>query len=199
MRLTEVLRCRRNLERCVGQLQDLCTSKRLQLNPDKTEIILFGSKANLAKLKADELRLHLGSVDIKPFTVMRDLGVWLDSELTMRDHISRTASSCFFRLHRWRQLRGVVFCSTMQRLVSALVLSRLDYCNAVRTGLPSTTLDPLRRVLKAAICLIAGLGPRDHVTEQMKKLHWLPIKYRINFKLSDDARRWDWSMPTIHS
>ena len=115
--------------------------------------------------------------------MVRDLGVWLDSELTMHDHISRTASSCFFHLRRMRQLRGVVCCSTMQRLVSALVLSRPDYCNAVLCGLPSTTLDPLRRVLNAEIHLIAGLGPRDHVTEQMKKLHWLPIKYRMNFKL----------------
>ena len=49
--------------------------------------------------------------------------------------------------------------------------------------LSSTTLDPFRRVLNAAIRLVAGLGTRDHMTEQMKKLHWLPIKYRINFKL----------------
>ena len=47
----------------------------------------------------------------------------------------------------------------------------------------STTLDPLRRILNAAVHLVAGFGPRDHMTEQMKKLHWLPIKYRINFKL----------------
>ena len=53
----------------------------------------------------------------------------------------------------------------------------------VLSGRPSTTLDPLRRVLSAAVCLVAGLGPRDHVTEQMKTLHWLPIKYHINFKL----------------
>ena len=103
--------------------------------------------------------------------------------LHMRDHISRTGSSCFFHLRRLRKLRGVVCCSTMQRLVSALVLSRLDYCNTVLSGLPSTTLDQLRWVLNAEIRLVAGLGPRDRVTEQMKKLHWLPIKYRTNFKL----------------
>ena len=51
------------------------------------------------------------------------------------------------------------------------------------SGLPSTTLDPLRRVLNAASRLVADLGPRNHVTEQMKKLYWLPIKYRINFKI----------------
>ena len=127
--------------------------------------------------------LQLGSVDIKPSTVVRDLGVWLDSELTMHDHMSRAASSCFFHLRRLHQLCGVVCRSTMQQLVSALVLSRLDYCNAVLSELPSTTLDPLQRGLNAAVCLAAGVGPRDHVTEQMKELHWLPIKYRINFKL----------------
>ena len=154
MRFTEVLRYRRNLERCVGKIQDWCTSKRLELNKDKTEMIWFGSKVNLAKLKADELCLHLGSVDIRPSTVVRDLGVdirpstvvrdlgvWLNSELTMRDHMSRTASSCFFYLCRLHQLRGVVCCSTIYRLVSALVLSKLDYCNAMLSGLPSTTLD----------------------------------------------------------
>ena len=73
MRLTEVQRYRRNLERFVGQIQDWCTSKRLQLNPDKIEIISFRSKANL--VKADELCLHLGSVDIRPSNVLRDLGV----------------------------------------------------------------------------------------------------------------------------
>ena len=74
-------------------------------------------------------------------------------------------------------------CSDLfQRLVSALVLSRLDYCNEVLSGFPSMTLDPLQRIFNAAVRLVAGLGPRDHVAEQMKELHWfLPIKYRINF------------------
>ena len=112
MRLTEVLQYQRNLERCMGQIKD---SKRLQLNPDKTDIIWLESKANRAKLKADKLCLHLESVDIKPSTVVRDLCIWLDSELTMHDHISRTASSCFFHLRRPRQLRGVV-CDLFQRL-----------------------------------------------------------------------------------
>ena len=116
------------------------TSKRLQLNPDKTEIMWLGSKVNL---KAD----RLGPFEIKPPTSVRDLCVKLDSILTLHDHIWRTASSCFVHLHRLRQLLGAVCRSTMQRFVSALVLSSLDYCNAVLAGLPSTILDPLRRVL----------------------------------------------------
>ena len=71
----------------------------------------------------------------------------------------------------------------MQRLVSAFVIARLDYCNSVMAGLPASSLAPLNRVLSAAVRLVAGLGPRDHVIEHMKRLHWLPIQFRIKFKL----------------
>ena len=50
-------------------------------------------------------------------------------------------------------------------------------------GLPASSLTPLNRVLSAAVRLVAGLGPCDHVTEHMKRLHWLPIQFRIKFKL----------------
>ena len=73
----------------------------------------------------------------------------------------------------------------MQRLVSAFVISRLDYCNSTLTvaGLPACALEPLQRVLHAAVRLVAGLGPREHVRKSMKNLHWLPIAHRIKFKL----------------
>ena len=46
-----------------------------------------------------------------------------------------------------------------------------------------TQLDQLRLVLNATDYLIAILGLRDDMIEQMKELHWLPIRYHINFKL----------------
>ena len=169
--------------------------------PRQAEIIWFGSKANLDKLKADELCLHFGSVDIRPSTVVRDLVVWLDSELTMRDHISRTASSYFFNLRRLRQLRGVVCCSTMQRLVSSLVLSRLDI--AMRCCLDFH----LRHLILAASSQCCNPSRRwswssRPLTDQMKKLHCILVANQIPYQfqvMSDDSRRCDWSMPAIHS
>ena len=108
---------------------------------------------------------------INPSETVRDLGVLLDSELTMRPHIARTASTCFCHLRRLHQLRRFADQSTTQRLISAFVIARLDYCNSVMTGLPASSLTPLNRVLSAAVRLVAGLGPRDHVTEHMKHLH----------------------------
>ena len=68
-----------------------------------------------------------------------------------------------------------LFCLVTARLVSALVISRLDYCNSVLTHLPASTLAPLQRVLNAAVRLVHDLGPREHVTPAMYELHWLPI------------------------
>jgi len=64
-----------------------------QLNADKTEVIWFGSKANLAKLKAADLSLSVGSESIRPVSVVRDLGVLLDAQLSMKQHINKTIKS----------------------------------------------------------------------------------------------------------
>src|SRR6218665_1151779 len=69
-------------------------------------------------------------------------------------------------------------------LIQALVISRLDYCNSVLSGLPSSTLQPLSSVLHTAARLIKDLSPIDHITPILKQLHWLPIHARIAFKIS---------------
>ena len=65
------------------------------------------------------------------------------------------------------------------RLVSAFVLSRLDYCNAVLAGLPATTMAPLQRVLHAAARLVPELKPRVPVKLALGDLYWLPVPQRI--------------------
>lgn len=172
-----------SLQQCVFELHRWCASRRLQLNPSKTEIIWFGSRSSLSKMEGIDLALHVGSDVIEPTSCVRDLGVFLDCELSMKQHIGKVASACFYHLRRLRQVRRILGETVVARLVSAFILSRLDYCNSVLANLPKKSIEPLQRVQNAAARLVKNLGPRDHVSSALRELHWLPVQYRITYKL----------------
>jgi len=74
-------------------------------------------------------------------------------------------------------------------LVQALVLSRLDYCNALLAGLPACTVKPLQLIQNAAVRVVFNEPMRVHVTPLFISLHWLPIAARIKFKVRMFAYR----------
>jgi hypothetical protein len=163
------------LNDCFADVSGWCASKRLQLNADKTKLLLFGIPTNLKKIPLGSDVMQAGSSVIKPADVVRDLRVMLDAQLSIREHISQTVQTCFFHLCRLRSVRQQLGRDVTIKLVVALVFSRLDFCNAVQAGLPAATLAPLQRVLHAAARLVNGLRPCDHVTSTLKELHWLPM------------------------
>jgi len=94
----------------------------------------------LEKISDSDLMLDTGTRVIRPVKSVRDLGVHLDSELTMKIHISKVVSSCYHQLHRIRQVRRLVGQDVAQWLFSAFILSRLDYYNSLLSRLPGSTI-----------------------------------------------------------
>ena len=172
-----------SLQDCVIAFSNWCASKRLQLNAKKTEVLWFGTVVELRKVDPADRCLTVGSHAIQPVEVVRDLGVYFDAHLSMKEHIARVSLTCFCHLRRLRLIRRNLGREVAARLVSAFIISRLDYCNSMLAHLPASTLAPLQRVLSAAARLVMDLGPRDHVSSALHELHWLPIAERINFKL----------------
>ena len=97
----------------------------------------------------------------------------LDCELSMQRHVSKVTSICFFYIRRLKQIRRLVGLDVTAALVSALAVSRLDYCNAVLSGLPKSTIAPLQRAQNAAARLVKCLAPHDHIITALRDLHWL--------------------------
>jgi len=165
---------RSTLQDCITDVSSWCSSRRLQLNTSKTEFIIWlGSRRTLDKVSRSDLTLQLDSGTLNPVEVVRDLGVLLDCELSMKQYIARITSNCFYHLRRLRQIRPVVGKEVTSQLVSVFVLSRLDYCNSLLAGLPSTAVKPLQRVQNTAVRLVLNLGLRDHATPGLQQLHWL--------------------------
>ncbi len=126
-----------------------------------------------------DFSIQLGSSTITPSSSVRNLGVIFDDQLTFKEHIVKTARSYRFALHNIRKIRPFLTEHAAQLLVQALVISRLDYCNALLAGLPSNTIKPLQMIQNAAARLVFK---RAHVTPLFVSLHWLPVAARIQFK-----------------
>ena len=120
---------------------------------------------------------------IEPAGCSRPGCVTIDNALSLKKHISKVVSVCYFHLCRLKPIRRILGRQITTSLVSFFVLSRLDYCNSVLAGLPKSTIVSLQRVQNAAARLICGPGPHDHVTPALYELHWLPVEQRVTFKL----------------
>ena len=159
------------------------TENRLKLNPDKTEFLLIGTPA-----KRDAFEQYfpldiLGS-PVSPCKSARNLGVLFDSGFTFSNHISAISRACYANIRILSRVRRYLSFKASKMLASALVSSRLDYCNSL---LASCTGKDLRRlqILQNILCrVVCRLPWRARVSSSMKSLHWLPIRFRINFKIS---------------
>ncbi len=163
---------------CLADISAWMKEYHLQLNLVKTELLVFPATPTLQH----DFTIQLGSSTITPLASVRNLGVIFNDQLTFKDHIAKTARSCRFALHNIRKIRPFLTEHAAQLLVQALVISRLDYCNALLAGLPSNTIKPLQMIQNATARLVFNEPKRAHVTPLFVSLHWLPVAARIQFK-----------------
>jgi len=101
------------LQNCITDGHEWCTSRRLQLNDAKADLVWFGSRSNLTKLASSDCSLLVGGNIIKPSTTVCDLGVLLDSELSLKQHVNKVVSSCYYHIRRLRQVSHCVWQDVM--------------------------------------------------------------------------------------
>ena len=167
---------------CTEKIESWMSSNRLKMNADKTQVIWIGSRQQLAKVDIKEFQLL--SANILFSTTVSNLGVHLDSRLTMQDHVAAMCRSCFFQLRQLRTIRSSLTTDAAKTLAQAFVGGRLDYCNSLLYGVSGELLRRLQSVQNAAARFITGTRKYDHITPVLRSLHWLPVRQRIIFKIA---------------
>ena len=171
----------RKIEDCLAEVRHWMSDNLLKLNDNKTVAIVAASRNH--KSKHNITVIKIGDCDIAPSPSARNIGVVFDSEMSMVQQVNQVCRAAYWHLHTISTIRSCLTCDAAARLVLTLVVSRLDYGNALLVGLPDTLISKLQRVQNAAARLVVRCRRRDHITPVLKRLHWLPVRQRITYKL----------------
>ena len=115
---------------------------------------------------------------------VKNLGSTLDCHPTMNAHISNIAQTCYFELRRLASIRRFLTSTATATLVSALALSRIDYCSSPLFGSTHYVTSHLQRIQNYVDRVILRLPKSSNITTHLRSLLWLPVKVRSTYKIA---------------
>ena len=169
------------LNNCLVDIRDWMAANFLKLNDDKTELLLIGNPKRVSKIH--NFQLLIGDNIVKPSECARNLGVYFYSTLSFTTFINKTAASAMYHIRSLAAIRDHLPRELTSRLCNSLVISRLDYCNSVLSGVPKCSLRPLQLALNMAARLVFKARRSCHVSPLLDQLKWLPVDKRIEQKI----------------
>ena len=164
------------MQSCISDVKAWATVNMLTLNDNQTELMLVTSLSITYLLQSLLVMLKFLS------NCVRILG--LTCYLTMNAHVSNVAQTCYFELRRLASIRRFLTSTATAILVSAFVLSRIDYCNSLLFGSTHDVTSHLQRIHNYAARVILRLQKSSSIATHLKSLHWLPVKVRSTYKIA---------------
>ena len=150
----------------------------LKLNDSKSEIILFGSP-NFTQAFHSELGTFAANVTQSA----RNLGVFFDPDISFNTQVTKVVQSCYFQIRNIAKIKSFLSHADLETVIHAFISSRLDYCNSVYSGMSKKNISRLQMVQNSAARLLTNTRKREHITPILATLHWLPVSFRIDFKI----------------
>ena len=170
------------LQNCISEISDWMNKNKLKLNEDKTEFLIAGTSHQHAKIMINSLSVSGAIIPASPY--VKNLGVIIDSELTLSDHMTYICKSSYHYLRNNRTIRPYLTVSSAKTIVHSVISAKLDYCNSLFIDIPDYLITKLQRVQNAAARIILNLKKYDSITPHLMKLHWLPVRQLIIYKLN---------------
>uniref|UniRef100_H3B8T4 Reverse transcriptase domain-containing protein n=1 Tax=Latimeria chalumnae TaxID=7897 RepID=H3B8T4_LATCH len=171
------------LEQCLDAIWSWLAGSWLKLNQSKSEVLLVGRGPMFENFTDSFSPPMINGESLRSVKVTKSLGVLLDSSLTMERQISSVVSAGFFHLRNIKKLCPILPHDSLATLMHAFVSSRIDYCNALYAGLPLKLIRRLQLIQNSAARVVKNVSRFDHITPVLFELHWLPMQWRITFKV----------------
>ena len=135
------------METCLSDIQTWMLEKKLKLNNDETDAFLLRSSSKSLSVGKPSTIFVCGR-EIPFSSSARNLGFYIRDDITVELHIKNVCRSAYSELRRISTIQHLLSADSTKTLVSAFVLSRLDYCNSLLSGCPKHLLEKLKKSLK---------------------------------------------------
>ena len=163
---------------CLDDIKTWMALNFLNFNEKKTEVMVFGPHSSCNPPSVD-----LGPLAQYTKPTVSNLGFKMDSDFKLDRQISAVVKSSFFYLRQLAKVKPILTKKHLETVIHAFITSRLDYCNSLYVGVSQSSLARLQLVQNAAARLLTGTRKREHITPILASLHWLPVHFRVHFKI----------------
>ena len=106
-----------------------------------------------------------------------------DPSFTMVSHVNSVVKKASFHLRNIGKVRKLLTEDATKKVMQNLVISQIDYCNALLSGIQQDTLAKLQSLQNQAARIVIRTKCHEHITPVLEHLHGLPVKFRIDFKI----------------
>ena len=171
----------KRLEDCLQDVRIWMAKNSLKLNERKTDFIVLGSKHGL--IKSSTGHINIGDCIISPADSVRNIGATLDKHMNLECQVNAVCKSAWYSLYQISKIAKYFSQEQLKSVIHACVISKIDMNNSLLVGLPTYLTRKLQSIQNASAKLISGMSRWDRGEPPLKELHWLPVQYRIQFKV----------------
>ena len=171
-----------NITSVTSDISDWMTVNKLKMNNDKTEIMVCSTNAKRKHVNFDSV--DIGGESISLSNEVKDLGVFIDSNMSFNHHVSHLRKCCYFELRKISSIRPFISEKSAKQLSVSLILSKLDYCNCLFYDMSEDNFHRLQLLQNHAARVVMKAKKRSSASALLKELHWLPIKQRVLYKIA---------------
>ena len=152
----------------------------LKVNATKTQLMVFGSRQNLRNLP--DIKISFRDAELQPCAQVGNLGVMFDGTLSWDAHVSELSRRCMGLLIGLSHARHCLPDGVLKIIVTALILSRIQYCLPVYGNGSQKNFDRLQKILNFAARVIFGRRKFDHVSDLRDLLDWMSPKSMADYQ-----------------